>query len=59
VVPATAGDGLVLEVPPSDNGWPTPIAPAQTAQTLRFAKDAPAADGSGEVTVRFLAMPIR
>ncbi len=58
ITPGTADDGLILDAP-SDVDFPRPFAVSPQAQTIEFRKDSSVLSPSGDLTVDFLALPVR
>ena len=59
LVPGTVGDGLVLEVPRTAGDYPSGFSADATARYIRFTRGNEIEQPDHELTVRFLAMPIR
>jgi hypothetical protein len=57
LVPATAGDGLVVSVPAAAD-FPAPIRVGLDAHRIAFAKGEDPRQSGGDITVRFRAVPI-
>ena len=58
LVPSTAAEGVVITVPPGSD-YPSGFPPAQPARFVRVTKGSDVEQPDDELTVRFLAMPIR
>jgi hypothetical protein len=58
LVPGTAMDGLILSAPPQVD-FPRPFALAPDARTIEFLKESNLTSPDAELTVEFLAMPVR
>ena len=56
--PGTATDGLILTAPPHVD-FPRPFALAPDARTIEFRKESSLTSPDAELTVEFLAMPVR